>query len=190
MLVQPTNLAELFLNTEETGNGSSPIESEITSDLSVRLEGLPSVNVAAAEGGLSEAVRAMLDIKMTDILASAWSTLRELQEYLDSDRHPPDEIASVPLIKHTVKSTHHPSIEVLVGDSRVAEIKFDAEIAIAVDGVVLTVRDGRIWAAAGGKWRATGALKWEGQQILKEQTPHYPLPGQISFEQGIAIPKL
>jgi hypothetical protein len=57
----------------------------------------------------------LLDVKVPDILISAWKKARELQDALDRSRQSSEETIKLELAEHTLASEHHPYIEIRVG---------------------------------------------------------------------------
>src|SRR5262245_18512962 len=62
-----------------------------------------------ANGGVrSELGNLLNQIRLVDIFVGAWNKSRELRKYSDPKKYPPDEANFVPLVEHTITSTHQP----------------------------------------------------------------------------------
>lgn len=131
-----------------------------------------------------------LDLPLEELLRAAWSSLVELQEYRDTERHPPEETSSLRFGKHNVVSKHHPQVDILLNEQEIATLTFDVQLTLKVIGTTLTVRDGRIWQARGSEFEAEATLAYRGFQLMKKRTERFRLPGTLEFKEGIPIPPL
>ncbi len=129
----------------------------------------------------------VLDIRMTDILVAAWRKYREIRKYSDSAAYPPGETFLVPLAEHTVRSVHHPGIEILVDEHPVATVELEIEIALRLEGAILRISDGRIKGITTGSCTGKGIIKCEGFTLLERKSEPYRLPGTIDLGEGIPI---
>jgi hypothetical protein len=66
----------------------------------------------AVKDVLAEKTVEMLDIPMVKVLFPAWKKYREIMEFADPEKHPPAETSLVYLAEHTVKTEHHPYLQV------------------------------------------------------------------------------
>lgn len=127
-----------------------------------------------------------LEVGLGQIMVRAWGRYRSMREHLDASRQQPDEVLLVPLADHTIRSTHHPAVELMANDRRVASFKFAAELALHMRGVVLRVIGGQVATVESGAWRGEGQLKF-GQAVMVEQsTTEFALPGALDFTQRLS----
>lgn len=138
---------------------------------------------------LGEQMGKLLDVGLDDILLGGWAKYRHLRQYRDAEKYPPDETILVPLAEHSITSTHEPYIEILVGDRRVGRITFNIELTLVLEGVVLKVRDGKIWEVKAGRCRGDGRLTTGGVTIAEKETDNIDLPGVIALPEGFEIPE-
>ncbi|HSM40470.1 MAG TPA: hypothetical protein VK862_06940, partial [Afifellaceae bacterium] len=120
-------------------------------DIRARVNELPEISWPAASGAIADALKDALDVTLADVLKGAWAKANELDAAL---KRPAGETTLVPLAEHTVKSVHHPEVEVVARhpvaggapaqESVIATLVFDAEFVLTLEGVVLKVRDGAI----------------------------------------------
>jgi hypothetical protein len=127
-----------------------------------------------------------LDI-FQDILLPAWSKHPELQEYRDPEKHPPDEIALVPLLEHAITSSHKPTIEPTIAGRSLGEIAFEVEVEAIVKGAILEIRDAKIVKVKLGGIDASGSLGFSGVSFLEKDLASLEFPGSIDLPEGFAI---
>lgn len=130
----------------------------------------------------------LLDISVLDLLVGGWDTYQGLKKYLDKEKYPSTQSVLVPLAEHTVKSEHHPRIEIFINDEPVGTIGFEITLTFTARGVILLIQDGRIKEAKTGEIKAKGSLKCEGALLLEQDFRPIPLPGSVDLGDGIPIP--
>ncbi len=130
----------------------------------------------------------LLDIRVIDLLVGGWNTYQGLKKYLDREKYAPTQSILVPLGEHTVKSEHHPRIEIFISDEPVGTIAFEIILSFTGRGVILLVQDARIKSVKTGEIKARGSLKCEGALLLEQELRSIPLPGSIDLGEGVQIP--
>jgi hypothetical protein len=130
----------------------------------------------------------LLDISILDVLVGGWNTYRGLRKYLDKEKYPPTQSILVPLAEHTVKSEHHPYIEILINNEPAIKIAFEATLTFAARNVILLVQDGKIKGVRTGEIKGKGTIKCEGALLLEQDFRAIPLPGSVDLGDGIPIP--
>jgi hypothetical protein len=136
---------------------------------------------------ITKKIEDLLDISVTDIMVSAWNKYRELQKYADSKQYSPDETFLVPLAEHTIKSEHHPYMEVLVNEKTIGKINFDICISLSLKGLILKIKGGRIREILTGSCKGKGSIKCENYLLMEKKTRDIPLPGSINLGEGVPI---
>jgi hypothetical protein len=166
------------------------------------LEGGPAyariMKCLMADGGLMSSVETfrtvaariaeLLRLDLGVILVGGWKKMAELRGYTDRSKYGPDETVLVEITRHTVTSTHKPSLEVLVDGVKIDTLPFELKLTLTLDGAVLTIRDGKILAVSPGKCTAGGEMTLEGYEIFKREAASVKLPGTWTFKEPIAIP--
>jgi hypothetical protein len=132
----------------------------------------------------------VLNVKVPDVLVTAWSKYKDIAQYTNKKRYPPSETYMVPLATHTVESIYEPSIEVLFNNQLIGEIKFEITVFLVVEGIILEIKGGKIMKLHTGSFYGGGSIKCEGKLIFEKQTNPFTLPGVIDLGEGISIPKL
>ena len=129
----------------------------------------------------------LLDIDIADIFLGAWKKAKMLDQYLDKKKYPPGESALVSLVKHSIKSDHHPYIEMVINDVAVGKVHFDIGVEFSLEGATLKVQDGKVMSIAVGTCTGKGKLGLQGAALIEEKTKPIKLPGTIDLGEGFAI---
>lgn len=104
-----------------------------------------------------------------------------IRKYLGKDATSSSEAVLVPLLEHTIESSHDPYIQVSRGSVPILKITFSVSLEISVEGLVLKLRAGRIQEIATGKFTASGTLKCEGVTIVEKKSQPLNLPGGFAI---------
>jgi len=132
-------------------------------------------------------IETLLDIAIPEVLAGAWNSAGMLVQYLNKEKYPVDETVIVPLVEHTIESSHHPYIEVLIDDMPMGKVHLDIEIEMNLEGFNVKLQNGRIKAIATGLCKAKGSIAIQGVTIAEEEMKPISLPGVIRLQEGIEI---
>ncbi|MEM9120229.1 MAG: hypothetical protein AAGD09_20430 [Cyanobacteria bacterium P01_F01_bin.56] len=192
---QSTTLSQFFetkeaIKTKATELSNSEQFQAIKQQISEEFKGikLPKDFYQKVFEKMLEQLDVVLSIEFDGILANAWSKRKELLEYKDREQYPPEVTFSVPLIEHTVTSTHHPALEPVIAEKvTLGKITFDVNLTLELEGVVLDVKDGHIMKMSIGSCVGKGTVGYGGIPFLgKEQEP-IVFPGEMDLEEGVAI---
>lgn len=129
----------------------------------------------------------LLNIGVSDIMVMAWNKYSLLLKYLDREKYSPDETFLVPLAEHTIKSEHHPYIEILINDKTVGKIGFDINISLNLEGIILKIQDGKIKEILTGSCKGKGTISHGDFVISEKSLEPIQLPGSIDLGEGIPI---
>jgi hypothetical protein len=139
-----------------------------------------------AIGQVHERIDEILRTPLSSILADAWRTYAPFLEYCDPAKHPPGDTAEVELESHTVRSSLRPYVEIVVDGKRVGRIDFQVEAEVRLDAAILLIRNARFMGLRAGRSTFAGTFALE-EVILARTEKRFPLPGSISFGDGIPI---
>lgn len=129
----------------------------------------------------------LLNLNVTDVLVKTWKEYLEVRKYADPKKYPPEEEILAPLVTHTVKSEHHPYIEILLKEKEVGRVVFDLDFSLVLEGFVLKIRDGRIMEILTGSGKGEGELSLVKLSLWKQDSKPVRLPGQLSLGKGIPL---
>lgn len=146
----------------------------------------PEVWHGQGSGGLAPALATAIDAVFQAPLASgleaSWKKAAVLADALETTRTDPAKVVVVPLMDHKVTSKHQPHVDVVYGGKSLHRLVFDIELFLALKGVQLQVRDGRIAGLTSGEWVGQGVFSLADHEILKRSTPAFALPGRLTFD--------
>ena len=162
----PSDWQARFIKTTESQKSSSDVG---------RATGLADVDRRAMTNTVAEKLKDALDVGIDQIMLSAWSQHRDLANDLERSRQLKGETILVPLADHTIRSTHHPAVEVMVNDRRVAAFKFNANLMMRIQQAVLKVEAGKVVGVESGAWHGVGQLKCGPVTLVEHETKEFGL---------------
>ena len=166
----PSDWQARFIKTTESQQNASDVG---------RATGLADVDRRVMTNTVAEKLKDALDVGINQILLSAWSKHRDLIADLERSRQLKGETILVSLADHTIRSTHHPSVEVMVNDRRVAAFKFNANLMMRIQQAVLKVEAGEVVGVESGAWNGVGQLKCGPVTLVEHETKEFALPKML-----------
>ena len=149
---------------------------------------LPGIEWGPVGKEIEAKIGEVLDVDIVGILLGGWKKYRQLKQYRDPKKYPPDETILVSLTEHTIASSHHPKIEILAEQVLLSRLELTITLSLKLEGILLKVRGGRIREICSGRCLGKGTLECAGVAILEKETPRFELPGRIDLGDGIEIP--
>jgi hypothetical protein len=147
-------------------------------------------NLMSSAGVFKTAAARIPDLLRLDvgvILVGGWQKIAELQRYADRGKYGPDKTVIVELTRHTVTSSHKPSLDIVFDGAKVDTVPFELKFTVTLDGALLTICDGQILAVSPGACSVGGELKCEGYSILKRESAQVKVPGTWTFKEPFLI---
>ena len=184
----PVTISDIFLPVGDEPGIKAQLDEKVIPDMAREVQALPNVAWSAFSDEIQFAFAKALDIKLIDVVAGAWTKLKELRDYCGRKQDDPDRPFSVALARHEVISNHQPGIDILLGEKVIGRIVVDLELSLTLKGVVLSVQDDHIVAVASGKFAGAGALKYHGATLIEKSTEDYDIPGQWTFDRPFPLP--
>jgi hypothetical protein len=183
---QPTTtLSQFFSLTKETCHEKlAGIGTEGDADLTTKLEKAGGIKWSLASEQIGEHLSDMLDIPIHRVIGNAWGKSSSLLKYCDMK---PDESCLLPVGKHTIKSEHHPALEIHISGRQVGKLEFTVELSLLLEGLVLKLHDSRIKKMHIGKCSGNGTISYKNVVILEKKSPDMSLAESYDFGEGIAI---
>ena len=132
-------------------------------------------------------VEDLLDISLADVFRRAWNKSVELKRFRDQEKYPPNKTFIVPLVEHKIHSHHRPYLEISLNQQLIGRLDFDVQLEMALKGIRLHIKNGRIQKSDIGEIHGKGALYCEGFLLVQRETEKIEIPGKIDLGQGIEI---
>jgi hypothetical protein len=190
MATIPLTIGEFFEENLDKDVLAKTLEPEKQTKLSVALKGTPELSWDSVAEEIEGAYRNLFDIDMLKIFCGGWAKLKKLQEYLDKEKHPPEEASLLTLAEHTISSKHHPHIDIMLGEKRLFELAFEVLLKFKLMSFVLKIQDGCIHEIKAGSFIGAGIVKCGGQKLVEKKSGEHKLPGSVAFKECFKIPKL
>jgi hypothetical protein len=140
----------------------------------------------AANDQVAAVAHGLLDLDLGGLVIAAWGKWADLTAAAKRTFATPDSSEIVELAVHTITSTHHPSVELLVNDVHLATVHFELAVKFVIKGLVATVQDGRLIAVHSGDCDLTATLAAEGRQLAKREA-HLQLPVVVRMGSGLPL---
>lgn len=134
-----------------------------------------------------EHVSDLLKIDLRGIILNAWCASGNFDNYLDSQDYAPDETIHLPLAKHTIKSVHTPSINPVVNNVSLGEIKFTIDLELKIGGALLTIRAGKIARFSIGSCWGRAIFKYNDYVIMEKEGNIPQIAAEINLFDGIGL---
>jgi len=126
----------------------------------------------------------LLDIDIVDVLLGGWKAHQEVRRQLRTTAADPSRLARVHLARHTIRSTHAPSVEFRLHGKTLVELTFPMELAFEIEAVELLLRAGSVREIRPGDARFRGTVKLEHTVLLQRELSPIALPGRIDLDMG------
>ena len=191
------NLEELTLRDLFSLSADSPPEiatglkakdfDEIGSKIAALKEPIPWSRVQSEIAGLlSDA----LNTSVLEVWASAWKTYKELKQDAEESRRSPGAVVLSRLAEHSINSTLHPYVEVLLGREMLGKITFDVTLTTVIKGLLLGLKNGQIVSLQLAKCEWAGSIGTKGITLLERELAKLDLPGRINLKHGLSLAPL
>jgi len=146
-------------------------------------------NVAPAVlGSVNTEIKKSLDdalhISLLDILTGGWKTVHEVVQALEESTQKPADIILKPLVKHTVKSVHHPYVELYLDNIEIGKVEIECSAALDVEGLTLKIRNGEIVEIVSGTCQGILQLAFADEVLAQTKTERIALPGSVATVPG------
>jgi hypothetical protein len=128
---------------------------------------------------LAPKVCELLNIKIPDVLITAWKKIEEIQAIMEKSKKTPDETVYLELAQHTIKSEHKPSIDVKIKGATVKKIEMVIQLGFNLKGFLLKIQNGAITEMETGQCEAKGTIKYGGLTIAERKLQPIKLPFSI-----------
>ena len=129
----------------------------------------------------------VLDLSIPEILVAAWKKYKILFEWLDYMKCPLGKEKKVDLVSHTIKSIHHPFLEIMVNGVKTQVIEFEIELSLVIHAITLKLQGGRLKEISAGNCRGELRVQCEECLIIDRATRPIEFLRPISLGEGIPL---
>ena len=134
---------------------------------------------------LAPKVCELLDIKVPDLLISAWKKVQDIQRVLAESKKTPDKIVYLELAEHTIDYQTKPSIDVKIKRATVKKVELPIQLGFKLRGFVLKIQNGGIREMQTGSCEAKGSIKYGGITVAEKKLEPIKLPLSIKIPDEI-----
>ena len=131
----------------------------------------------------------LLEIKVDDVLLTAWKKASELRTVIEKSKQTPEETTYVELAQHTINSEHKPSIDVMLKGAKLKTIALLVQLGFNLKGFVLKIKNGRIIELQAGQCEVKGTIKFSGLTIAEKKLQPIKLPFSIPITMPAPVPQ-
>jgi hypothetical protein len=139
----------------------------------------------AAAGAVAKEVNGALDRDLFEVIAGSIVTLRDLHQYTDAVKFPPERTFTHRLFKSTLQAPQEIDLAVLLtGVPREITVVLTLDLNLVLETLTLTIRGGRITGVEIGAARAQVGLRYKKSNLIApHDTPPLKL-GRVDFPEG------
>jgi hypothetical protein len=148
---------------------------QVVDRLGQALDALPAGQRDSAAREIRGAAVNLLGLRLGDVLFVAWRAHRALVAAARATVQNAGATELVQLATHRITSAHHPYVDVVVNEVKLATLHFDLSLVFDIDSLLATVRQGRLVALASGRCVAAASLACEGLELASRQSVFDPL---------------
>lgn len=149
-------------------------------------EDLAAVKSPALED-IRSTIEELLNIPVGDIFVASWKETDAIKKLLEESRTSPEALTNVELADHTIKSKHHPHIEVRQKKGTSKKIEFALRLLFSLQGFSLRIQNGLITEIRTGPCEMQGTLQYQGLAVAEQKNGPIKLPEVIVFNHGKKI---
>lgn len=129
-------------------------------------------------------IEELLHIPVSDIFVKSWKETDAIKVLLAESRKSPEAVTNVELADHTIKSKHHPHIEVRRKKATSKKIEFTLRLLFKLQGFSLRIQNGNITEMLTGPCEMQGTLEYQGLAVVEQKNGPINLPQVIAFNEG------
>ena len=189
MNLEELSVADLFsLSRENSAKLAAGLDAE---DFKAIGEEAKSLSEPIEWDGLRKEIAGVmtdaLDTKVLGGWVSAWQKWKEVRETAEKSRNSPKDPFSCNLLEHSIESTLHPYVNVLLGSKVIQKVDFEVTLTTEIDALLLNFMDGALVSIQPGRCEWSGIIAKQGAQLLERKLAQLNLPGRIVFKNPIRL---
>lgn len=143
----------------------------------------------AAMPDLGSKIGELLDIKIHDMLLTAWKKVEAVRQALEESKKTPDKASYLDLTEHSIDYETKPFIDVKIKSASVKKLTLTVAVNLKVKGFGLKVQNGLIRELQAGKCEGKGSIKFEKLTIAEKKFEPIKFPFTIAIPGLIQLPE-
>jgi hypothetical protein len=176
----------LFPGTDPAGEIQQLLDDRAVLGLAVAaLSRIPKTLAGAATKEIGSIIAGLLQMDLVDLLVSGWRKHGALASAAEMTLRSPGEKQVVGLATHRIRSTHTPSVELVVDRVPVGEVEFLIELGADVHALRAVVFGGRLTALDSGRIELSATLSCEGVEL---KSIRHEIDPSLEFDVGAGVP--
>lgn len=128
---------------------------------------------------IRNAIGTLFHISLLDVLTEGWKKYKLISKSLEESKRASKETTLKPLVTHTLKSVHHPYVELLMDKQPIGKLEFELTAAFKVEGLILKIQNGAITEIKSGTCQGSIYLEFVGESLAEVKTELIILHGSI-----------
>lgn len=144
----------------------------------------------AAMPDLGSKIGELLDIKIHDMLLTAWKKAEAVRQAIEESKKTPDKATYLDLTEHSIDYETKPFIDVKIKSASVKKLTLTVAINLKVKGFGLKVQNGAIRELQTGTCEGKGTIKYEKLSIAEKKIEPIKFPFTIPIPGLILIPEV
>jgi hypothetical protein len=142
----------------------------------------------AAMPDLGSKIGDLLDIKIHDMLLTAWKKVEVVRQALEDSKQTPDKATYLDLTEHSIDYETKPFIDVKIKKASVKKLTLTVAMNLKLKGFGLKIQNGVIRELQAGKCEGKGTIKYEKLAIAEKKLEPIKFPVSIEIPGQIPIP--
>jgi len=183
---EPPTLRRFFGIPEEASDQGDDYWKTFKKQLAEETQG---VKWTAAMPDLGAKIGELLDIKIHDMLLTAWKKVEAVRQALEESKQTPDKASYLDLTEHNIDYETKPFIDVKIKRASVKKLTLTVAVNLKVKGFGLKVQNGLIRELQTGKCEGKGTIKYEKLTIAEKKFEPIKFPFTIAVPGLITIPE-
>jgi hypothetical protein len=135
----------------------------------------------AAMPDLGSKIGELLDIKIHNMLLTAWKKVEAVRQAVEESKKTPDKATYLDLTEHSIDYETKPFIDMKIKSASVKKLTLNVAINLKVKGFGLKIQNGVIREMQTGKCEAKGTIKYEKLSIAEKKLEPIKFPFTIDI---------
>jgi hypothetical protein len=186
--IEDLTIREIFAVSPDRPELAAGIEAKDFQDIQKQISSLAQpIPWSRVQAEVASIIPTLLDTRLLDAWAHGWEKYQGLKDDAEKSRQSPEDVVLSPLAEHSIDSTLHPYIEIMLGPKEIGKIKFNVTLTTQLKGLVLGLKNGNIVSLQLAQCEWTGTIATQGVTLIKRELKKLDLPGRITLKRGIPL---